>query len=36
MISGLITLTVALIRGIVDITLAIVRALVSIFRGGLR
>jgi hypothetical protein len=36
MISGLITLTVALIRGIVDIAVAIVRALVSIFRGGLR
>jgi hypothetical protein len=36
MISGLITLAVALVRGIVDVTVAILRAVASIFRGGLR
>jgi len=36
MISGLITLTVALIRGIVDITVAIIRLIASVFRGGFR
>jgi len=36
MISGLITLTVALVRGIVDITVVIIRLIASVFRGGFR
>jgi len=36
MISGLISLTVALVRGAVDITVAIIRLFASIFRGGSR
>lgn len=34
MISGLITLMVAIVRGLVDITVAIIRMVASIFRGG--
>ena len=34
MISGLITLMVAIVRGLVDITVAIIRMIASIFRSG--
>lgn len=34
MISGLITLVVAIVRGVVDLTVAIIRMFASIFRGG--
>ena len=34
MISGLITLMVAIVRGLVDITVAIIRMVASIFRSG--
>jgi hypothetical protein len=36
MISGIITLTVAIVRGIVDIVVALIRMVASIFRGGFR
>jgi hypothetical protein len=36
MISGLITLMVALVRGIMGLTLAIIRGVISIARGGFR
>lgn len=34
MISGLITLMVAIVRGLVGIAVAIIRMVASIFRGG--
>jgi len=33
MISGLITLMVAIVRGIVDLAVAIIRLVTSVFRG---
>lgn len=34
MISGLITLMVAIVRGVVDLTVAIIRLIASMFRSG--
>ena len=34
MISGLITLMVAIVRGVVDLTVAIIRMFASMFRSG--
>ena len=34
MISGLITLMVAIVRGVVDLTVSIIRMFASMFRSG--